>query len=113
MTFHTPANEPLGGGGARCGTDSNRADQRAVLGVARPPAPEAAQSIGTESDFPGLVLRVRQDGVMVVHKDGEPTDQEFATLAEVFVFLRSQSRANDSRLRVFGFDGRKLIETTI
>lgn len=113
MTFPAPADKPLGGRGSPGGTDCDRSDQRAVLGVARPPVSEASPSIETESDFPGLVLRVRQDGVMVVHKDGEPTDQEFATLAEVFVFLRSQSSANDSRLRVFGFDGRKLIETTI
>jgi hypothetical protein len=60
-----------------------------------------------------LELRVRQDGIMVVHRHGEPTLQTFRTMSDVLTFLRDGSAVRDSRLVIYGFDGRKLMDTTI
>ena len=65
------------------------------------------------SDAQRIELRVRQDGAMVVHRHGEPTLQTFRTMSEVLTFLRDESTDRDSRLVIYGFDGRKLVDTSV
>jgi len=58
-------------------------------------------------------IRVLNDGVMVLRRNDEETTLEFTDLGEVLKYLRAQGERGDAQLTIVGYDGRKIMDTSI